>query len=141
MRERKHPPPPWWRTCIRRALTAAQVDGIIHIVSSSVPELPVNQVTVVDQSGNLLSGQSAGDPTSGLAPSQREYLRQVEEDYMRRIESILQPLVARAMRTPSNRSTRFCPSRGKPETFRPNTNPAQTSIRSQQSSETFSGGT
>jgi flagellar M-ring protein FliF len=142
MRERKHPSA---SVVVHmhsgRALTAAQVDGIIHIVSSSVPELPVNQVTVVDQSGNLLSGQSAGDPTSGLAPSQREYLRQVEEDYMRRIESILQPLVGEGnVHAQVTAVLDFAQVEETAETFRPNTNPAQTSIRSQQSSESFSGG-
>jgi flagellar M-ring protein FliF len=143
MRERKHPSA---SVVVHmhpgRALTAAQVDGIIHVVSSSVPELPVNQVTVVDQSGNLLSGQSAGDPASGLAPSQREYLRQVEEDYIRRIESILQPLVGEGnVHAQVTAVLDFAQVEETAETFRPNTNPAQTSIRSQQSSETFSGGT
>ena len=124
-----------------RALTAEQVDGIVHIVSSSVPELPINQVTVVDQSGKLLSGQMADDGKSGLAPSQREHLRQVEEDYAGRIESILQPLVGDGnVRAQVTAELDFTQVEQTAESFRPNTNPVQASIRSQQSSESFNGG-
>jgi flagellar M-ring protein FliF len=123
-----------------RALTGEQVDGIVHIVSSSVPELPINQVTVVDQSGKLLSGQLADDGKSGLAPSQREHLRQVEEDYASRIESILQPLVGDGnVRAQVTAELDFTQVEQTAESFSPNTNPVQTSIRSQQSSESFNG--
>ena len=41
-----------------RALDQAQVSAIVHLVASSVPELPPSNVTVVDQNGNLLSDTS-----------------------------------------------------------------------------------
>ncbi|MCL5048074.1 MAG: flagellar M-ring protein FliF [Firmicutes bacterium] len=39
-------------------LTSGQVQGIVHLVSSAVPELSANNVTVVDNNGNVLSASS-----------------------------------------------------------------------------------
>ncbi len=38
-----------------RRLEQEQVQAIINLVASSIPELEANQVTVVDQQGRLLS--------------------------------------------------------------------------------------
>src|SRR5690606_1003691 len=40
-----------------RVLSTEQVSAIVHLVSSSIPDLPVKNVTVVDQQGNLLSAR------------------------------------------------------------------------------------
>jgi len=76
-----------------RVLDGAQVSGIVHLLSSSVPELPVKNVTIVDQGGNLLSGSPDGAAQTGLNPSQLEYLRQLEQGLAKRIEDILSPIV------------------------------------------------
>ncbi|TXT22477.1 MAG: flagellar M-ring protein FliF [bacterium] len=60
-----------------RALDPGQVQSIVHLVSSSVPELSPNSVTVVDQSGNLFTAKSDGQALRGLNSSQREYIRQI----------------------------------------------------------------
>jgi flagellar M-ring protein FliF len=80
-----------------RTLDAAQVSGIVHLIASSVPELPVKNVTLVDQNGNLLvaAGVEGMDAHAGLDPTQLDYLHQVEQSYVKRIESILTPLVGR----------------------------------------------
>jgi flagellar M-ring protein FliF len=75
-----------------RRLDAAQVAAIVHLVASSVPELEAGQVTVVDQSGTLLSTPRDSD---GLAASARllDYQRRIESDLEDRIEALLAPLV------------------------------------------------
>lgn len=40
-----------------RVLEPSQVAGIVHLVSSSVPELNPANVNVIDQDGNLISQQ------------------------------------------------------------------------------------
>ena len=76
-----------------RTLGDGQVDAIVHMVSSSVPELAMEDVTVVDQAGRLLSRPSGS--RGGLDGSQLEYVREVERVYRQRIESILAPILGR----------------------------------------------
>ena len=40
-----------------RRLSQEQINGIVHLVSSSVPRLAPDQVTVVDNTGKLLAGK------------------------------------------------------------------------------------
>lgn len=75
-----------------RRLEAGQVQAIVHLVASSVPELEADEVTVVDQNGELLSASDGADPLA-LSAKQLEYTRSVEKDYARRIEELLTPLV------------------------------------------------
>lgn len=75
-----------------RRLEEGQVQAIVHLVASSVPELEAGDVTVVDQAGSLLSGTQGDDALAGSS-RQREYTRDLEADYQRRIESLLAPLV------------------------------------------------
>lgn len=74
-----------------RTLTSQQVASIVHVVSSSVPDLPASAVTVIDQAGDLLTADSA-DSNGGLNSSQFEHVRRVEDDYTRRVQDILLPL-------------------------------------------------
>jgi flagellar M-ring protein FliF len=73
-------------------LGKAQVQGIIHLVSSSVEGLQARDVTVVDGHGQLLS-TSSSDETAGLTGSQLEYQRTVEKDIEGRIQSMLERIV------------------------------------------------
>ncbi|MBN2680537.1 flagellar basal-body MS-ring/collar protein FliF [Acidithiobacillus montserratensis] len=74
-----------------RELSAAQVAGIVHLVAASVPGLQDKNVTVVDQHGHLLSSQANAD--TGLQPSQLAYQRAVDQQYEKRIQAILTPIV------------------------------------------------
>jgi flagellar M-ring protein FliF len=74
-----------------RVLSAAQVAGVVHLVAASVPGLQDKNVTVVDQHGDLLS--SHGNAGSGLQPSQLAYQREVDQQYQKRIQEILTPIV------------------------------------------------
>ena len=75
-----------------RKLGDGQVQAIIHMVSSSVPELAPDNVTVVDQYGALLSQNNRDDALSG---SKLDYIQQVERSYQLRIENILIPILGR----------------------------------------------
>ncbi|ERL46209.1 putrescine oxidase protein [Candidatus Micropelagos thuwalensis] len=75
-----------------RSLGRTQVEAIIHLVSSSVPGLNKENVTVIDQNGALLS-RTADDPDSILSDSQLEYKMRLEGIYRNRVVSILTPIV------------------------------------------------
>ncbi|RFA28544.1 flagellar M-ring protein FliF [Alkalilimnicola ehrlichii] len=72
-------------------LGQGQVQAIINLVASSVPELSAENVTVVDQRGRLLSRREE-DRLSGSA-RHLEYQQQLEERYARRVENLLAPIV------------------------------------------------
>lgn len=68
-----------------------QVDAIVHLVASSIPDLAPERVTVVDQSGRLLSRNGA-DSESELSVLQFEQVRRQENAYSQRIRELLEPL-------------------------------------------------
>lgn len=75
-----------------RILEKGQVASIVYMVSSSVPELEADNVTVVDQKGTLLSGQGSTREMM-LSNTQFDYTSKVEERYRNRIEDILTPIL------------------------------------------------
>jgi flagellar M-ring protein FliF len=77
-----------------RGLTDTQVGAIVHLVSSSVPELTPDRVTVVDQSGRLLTSDGE-DKSSRLSLDHLEYAHRVESRYVDRVQSLLVPIVGR----------------------------------------------
>jgi flagellar M-ring protein FliF len=72
-------------------LEAEQVQAIVHLVASSIPELQPEQVTVVDQQGHLLS--SAGSTQATATAEHFEAAHRIEDTYVERIEQLLVPLV------------------------------------------------
>jgi flagellar M-ring protein FliF len=74
-----------------RALGENQVRAIIHLVSSSVPMLTAERVSVVDQYGALLS-QPVNDPDMALNNTQLQYKIKLEKYYKDRVVGILGPL-------------------------------------------------
>lgn len=75
-----------------RAVSAAQVQAIVHLVSSSVPYLAPEQVTVVDAQGKLLT-ESVAEGKLGLTAAQTQHKQQLEEMYRQRVLELLGPLV------------------------------------------------
>lgn len=128
-----------------RVLDGAQVGGMVHLVASSVPQLSPNQVSVIDQNGELLSPKNDPMRNSNLDPAQIKYVRDLEQNYIKRIESILTPVVGEAnVRAQVTADVDFNQVEQTAETFRPNQTPNQPSVRSQQTSESSSnqaGGT
>lgn len=75
------------------ALVPAQVKSIVNLVAGSIPQLKPENVTVVDQKGNLLSQMALEDPELAQANRQLEHTRRVEQRLLERINSILEPLI------------------------------------------------
>ncbi|MBK0415718.1 flagellar M-ring protein FliF [Chromobacterium haemolyticum] len=142
VREQQQPTASVMLTLFRgRLLDAGQIAGILHLVSSSVPNLPVKNVTIVDQDGNLLSKQSGPDENSGLDQRQLGYVRQVEEGYVKRIEDILEPIFGKGnSRAQVTASVDFAEVEQTSETFKPNSSPNPSATRSQQISEKLNNG-
>ena len=75
-----------------RSVGEEQVRAVANLVVSSVPELSLSNVTVVDQRGNLLSDFDS-DPKYAEAARQIEYTRQIESDLLQRVNGLLAPIV------------------------------------------------
>lgn len=123
-----------------RLLSEEQVSAVVHLVSSSVPNLPVKNVTVVDQNGSLLSTQSDSKAEKGLDASQLHYLKELEDGYTNRIETILSPITgSNNVRAQVTADVDFSRIERAEEIYRPNNSETETaSIRSQQNSESLS---
>ena len=75
-----------------RSLGRQQVQSIVHLVASSVPNLPSENITVVDQFGELLSKPS-GDGSATASNEQMSQTMRLGEIYRSRIISLLTPIV------------------------------------------------
>jgi len=73
-----------------RILSPSQVQAIVNLVASSVPYLSVDDVSIVDQLGTLLTNREQ----SGLieANEQVEFKRNLEEEYKSKILGLLGPV-------------------------------------------------
>lgn len=125
-----------------RVLSVEQVSAIVHLMSSSVPNLPVKNVTVVDQNGNLLSAQNDNKQDSRFDAKQLEYIQELEENYIRRIEAILTPITGAAnVRAQVTADIDFSRIERAEEIYRPNNTESEAAaIRSQQTLEATSMG-
>ena len=123
--------------CIRDStLDRAQVAGIVHLVSSSVPELNPKAVSVLDQTGALLSG-SPEENAAGLDAQQLQYVNQIETQFNKRILDILDPVVGRDnLRAQVTADVDFSRVESTSEEFRPNQGEnAEAAVRSMQRTE------
>lgn len=118
-----------------QSLEQMQVASIVHLVASSIPEMNEQDVTVVDQRGNLLSEKDK-DSDIALAARQFEYTHTLEEAYIRRIEGLLQPLVgAEGFRVQLSADVDFSVTQQTAESF----NPDLPAVRSEQTLNEFMG--
>ncbi|GAB4387982.1 MAG: flagellar basal-body MS-ring/collar protein FliF [Thermodesulfovibrionales bacterium] len=74
-----------------RVLSAGQVQGIVHLVSSSVEGLEPESVTVVDSRGQMLTRSQ--EAPLGLSAGQLEYQRNYEKEMEAKIIGLLEPVV------------------------------------------------
>jgi flagellar M-ring protein FliF len=118
-----------------RSLDRAQIAGIVHLVSSSVPDLSPKAVSIVDQNGSLLT-ESPDAKTQGLDANQLQYVAQIESTLTRRITDILEPVVGRDnLRAQVTAEVDFSQSESTSEQFRPNQGNEPAAVRSMQSLE------
>lgn len=73
------------------ALEQGQVNAIVHLVASSIPDLAPEHVTVVDQFGRMLSND---DPEGEDAIGARQFDQQRRQEavYVQRIQELLEPM-------------------------------------------------
>jgi flagellar M-ring protein FliF len=111
-----------------RALSQGQVQSIAHLVSSSIPYLPVANVTIVDQTGALLTNPQR-DNDLGLSAQQLEYKTRIEKMLRERISNLLTPIVGIGnFNSEVNADIDFTRTEQTNETYDPN----MQAIRSQQ---------
>jgi flagellar M-ring protein FliF len=76
-----------------RWLSDDQVQGILHLVSSSVPRLSPQKVTVVDQNGKMLAGFADKPSLTKLSSDHYEFQQRKERSLEKRIVSMLESVL------------------------------------------------
>lgn len=122
-----------------RVIGEGQVSAIVHMVSSSVPELAAENVTVVDQNSRLLSRTDA--ESRSLDATQLDYIADVERSFQQRIENILTPILGgENIRAQVAAQIDFAQREETSERYGPNQPPNEAAVRSRQSSLSYNGG-
>ncbi len=122
-----------------RTLDKAQLAGIVHLVASSVPEMDPASVSVLDDTGKLLS-MPADSSGLGADAEQLQYIQQVEQIYSRRILDILEPLVGKQnVKAEVTAELDFSQTESTTESHKPNQTPDSSAVRSQQTVESVNG--
>lgn len=122
-----------------RTLDQQQVSAIVHLVASSIPELAPGSVTIVDQNGNLLTDANKKDGSTNLDPSQIKYVEELQKNIVKRVESIIAPIVgAENVHAEASADVDFSTLEQAAETYKPNQAADATVIRSQQTAESQS---
>lgn len=117
-----------------RGLDEEQIAAIVHLVSSSVPHLTPENVTVVDQGGKLLSS-GGSDKGMAMTSTQFSYNRKLESIYAERIRQMLDPIVGSGrVRASVNADLDFTVTERTQESF----NPDLPALRSEQVSKDIS---
>lgn len=115
-----------------RTLSAGQVAAITWLVSSSVPNLSAENVSVVDQNGRLLTSPTG---EAGVDGTQRSFVHDVEQRTVQRIMTLLTPLVgAGNVRAQASAEVDFSQREQTSEVYRPNQTPGEAAVRSEQTS-------
>ena len=123
-----------------RTLEASQIAGIQNLVAASVPSLAASSVTLIDQSGAMLSQLKSKLTEAGLDATQIKYVQELEANAIKRVEDILMPLLGKGnAHVQIAADVDFSQSEQTAETHRPNTTPPDIAIRSQQTSESANG--
>ncbi len=114
-----------------RVLESGQVNAIVHMVASSIPQLETGSVTVVDHLGRLLSDGGDNEPLA-LSGREFDYRRRIESDYSERITRLLEPLVGLGkVRAQVTAALDFTLTETTQESF----DPARRAVRSEQINE------
>ncbi|MCZ8074816.1 MAG: flagellar basal-body MS-ring/collar protein FliF, partial [Paucibacter sp.] len=122
-----------------RSLDRAQIAGIVHLVSASVPGLSAKAVSVLDQTGALLS--TSPEASNGLDSQQLQYKQQIETNFNKRIYELLEPVVGRGnLRATVTADVDFAQVESTAEEYKPNRGQGATAaVRSAQTNESING--
>lgn len=119
-----------------RMLDRSQIAGIVHLVASSVPEMKPEAVSVLDDSGKLLS-QSPNAADEGIDLQKLQYVQRIEAQLRQRVLDILEPVVGPGnVKAQVTADVDFSQSEQTSETHTPNQTPESGAVRSHQSLET-----
>ena len=135
VRERKFPSASVALTLLPgRSLSQGQIDAIIHLISSSVPELQADKVTIIDQHGHLLTGENYRDRNANVV--QLEFSERIENSVRERVEKIIIPILGKNnVRVQVNAEVDFSRQESTSEIYDPNSDIAKQTIRSKQLTE------
>jgi flagellar M-ring protein FliF len=123
-----------------RTLDRAQLAGIVHLVASSVPEMNATSVSVLDDTGKLLSSPPDGSG-SGADAEQLQRAQQVEQLYSQRILDILEPIVGKGnVKAQVTAELDFSQTESTTESHKPNQTTESGTVRSQQTVESTNAG-
>ena len=116
-----------------RVLDKSQIQGIVHLVASSVPDMTPKNVSIVDQTGSLLTNNDGGQMSDA---TQLSYVHQIEQSYNKRVIDILVPLFgADNVKATVTADVDFSQVESTEESYKPNGDIKDASIRSQQINE------
>ncbi len=118
------------------ALGPEEVQAIVNLVASSVPNLSASHVTVVDQNGQLLSSPQ-GDSPYALDEQSFNMVHRLESEDRRRIVALLTPLVGPGL---VHADVVAALNTGTSEQARELYKPGSQIVRSEQISEQSAGG-
>ncbi|WHZ41344.1 flagellar basal-body MS-ring/collar protein FliF [Rahnella bonaserana] len=119
-----------------RTLDSGQVNAITYLISSAVPGLNADNVTIVDQSGRLLTQSGS----QAMQTTQLKYTSEVEADYQQRIQTILATIVGRNnVKAQVTAQIDFTQHEQTAEQYQPNSSPEKMAIRSRQTSDAEQG--
>lgn len=112
-----------------RSIQQQQIQAIANLVASSIEELKLDNVSIVDQKGQLYTAEIES-PEFTMAARQREYTLKLERDYTKRVNSIIEPMVGiENFRAEVSAEVDFTEVEQAAETF----NPDLAAVRSEQS--------
>jgi len=78
-----------------KTIRTAQIEGIVHLVASSIEGMHPEDVMVVDSKGTILSTAQHESKLSKLTSSQVDFQRNTEKDLSGRIQSMLENVVGK----------------------------------------------
>jgi flagellar M-ring protein FliF len=124
-----------------RSLDRSQLAGIVHLVASSVPEMKASAVSVLDDTGKLLSTPPDGSGGMGSNDTEQfQYVQQLEQTYSRRILEMLEPMVGKQnVKAQVTAELDFSQTESTTESHKPNQTPDSSAVRSQQTVESTNG--
>ena len=96
-------------------------------------------MTVVDQTGQLLSGSDKSTETASLDPEQMKYVKEIQESIKKRVESILTPMLGDGnIHAQATADIYFTRTEQATESYKPNSSPENSSVRSLHTTESAS---
>ncbi len=121
-----------------RSLRDNEVQGIVHLVASSVEGMGTDQVNVIDSRGKILSRGGESDATSKMTSNMMETKRNFEKNQEEKLQSLLDKVVGQGKSVARVASTFDFKQVDK---FEERYDPEAAAVRSEQRSEEKGGST